>query len=59
MIVAGEDVVVPHTVHFRGRDGIEVKARTTWLLRLRDAKVERVCMYQDQQEALDAAGLRD
>lgn len=41
------------------RDGIEVKARTTWLFSLRDAKVERVCMYQDQQEALDAAGPRE
>src|SRR3989442_9146163 len=30
-IEAGEHVVTPFTSHFRGRDGIEVEARATWL----------------------------
>jgi ketosteroid isomerase-like protein len=58
-IVAGEQVVVPHTMHFRGRDGIEVRARTTWLFALRDGKIERLCLYQDKQHALEAAGPRE
>jgi ketosteroid isomerase-like protein len=58
-IPVGDHVVVPHTTHARGRDGIEVKARTTWLFTIRDGKIERVCLYQERQEALEAAGLED
>ncbi len=59
LIPAGEHVVAPHTSHLRGRDGIEVQARTTWLFTLRHGKIERLCLYQDKQEALEAAGLRE
>ena len=55
----GDHVVVPHTTHVRGRDGIEAKARTTWLFTIRNGKIERICLYQERQEALEAAGLSE
>ena len=58
-IVSGDEVVVPHTIRYRGRDGIEVQSRTTWVFTVRDRLVQRVCMYQMKQEALEAAGLRE
>ena len=58
-IEAGEHVVVPWTFHARGRDGIEVQARTTWSFTIRDGAVERICLYQEQQEALEVAGLSE
>jgi ketosteroid isomerase-like protein len=58
-IERGEHVVVPWTLHALGRDGIEVQARVTWTCTIRDGALARVCMYQERQEALEAAGLRD
>jgi ketosteroid isomerase-like protein len=59
LIPMGDHVVVPHTTHVRGRDGIEARARTTWLFTIRSGKIERICLYQGRQEALEAAGLRE
>jgi len=56
-IEVGEHVVVPWTMHFVGRDGIEVQARNTWTVTIRDGKIVRSCLYQDKQEALKAVGL--
>jgi ketosteroid isomerase-like protein len=58
-VEAGEHVVVPWTLHGRGREGIEVVTRVTWVWTIRDHAIERVCMYQERQEALEAAGLRE
>jgi ketosteroid isomerase-like protein len=58
-IEAGDDVVVPWTAHLVGRDGIEVQARTAWIWTLRAGMIVRVCLYQDKQEALNAAGLSE
>jgi ketosteroid isomerase-like protein len=58
-IEVGEHVVVPWTMHFVGRDGIEVQARNTWTFTIRDGMVVRTCLYQDKQEALEAVGLED
>jgi ketosteroid isomerase-like protein len=58
-IDAGEHVVVPVTLHARGREGIEVKARPTGVWTIRDGVVVRVCLYQDLEDALEAAGLRE
>ncbi len=55
----GDYVVVPHTTHVRGRDGIAAQARTTWLFTIRNGKIERLCLYQELQEALAAARLRE
>ena len=56
MIPIGDHLVLPHTTHIRGRDGIEAQARTTWLFTFHGDKVERVCLYQDKEEAVEAAG---
>ena len=58
-IEVGEHVVVPTTEHFVGRDGIEVQARNTWTVTIRDGKIVRSCLYQDKQEALKAVGLQE
>ena len=58
-IEAGADVVVPWTLHVTGRDGIEVQARVTWIWTIRDGAVERLCMYQERQDALEAVGLSE
>jgi ketosteroid isomerase-like protein len=58
-IPVGDHVVVPHTTHVRGREGIEAQARTTWLFTFRNGKIERVCLYQTKTEALEAAGLSE
>jgi len=56
-IEAGEHVVVPWTMHLTGRDGIEVRARVTWVWTFRDGAVERLSMYQELEDALQAVGL--
>jgi ketosteroid isomerase-like protein len=58
-IEAGEHVVVPWTLHAVGRDGIEVQTRVTWTWTIRNGAIERVCMYQERKEALEAAGLSE
>ena len=59
LIEVGEHVVVPLTMHGAGRDGIELKARFTMVWTIRDGKVVRVCLYQERDEALKAAGLSE
>jgi len=56
-IDAGEHVVMPFMNRLRGRDGIEVQARGTWLCTIRDGLIVRICLYQEVQEAVEAAGL--
>jgi len=51
-----EHVIVPLTAHMVGRDGIEVEARTTWTWKVRNGAVERVCLYQTREEALEGVG---
>ena len=58
-IEAGDLVVVPWTVHARGREGIEVTARPTIVWTIRDGAIERVTMYQEREDALDDLGLSE
>jgi ketosteroid isomerase-like protein len=58
-IEAGDHVVVPWTVHVEGRDGIEVRSRVAWVFTFRGGRVQRACMYQDRQGALEAVGLSE
>jgi ketosteroid isomerase-like protein len=58
-IEAGERVVVPWTMRGRGRDGIEVDASPTFVWTIRDGAVRRLSMYQERDEALEAAGLSE
>ena len=58
-IETGESVVVPNVSHQRGRDGIEVTARSTFVFTLRDRKVTRVRLYQETGDALKSVGLEE
>jgi len=57
LIAAGEHVVVAWTMHARGRDGVEVPSRVTWVWTVRDRAILRATMYQERQDALEATGL--
>jgi ketosteroid isomerase-like protein len=58
-IDAGESVVVPNVARQRGRDGIEVSARSTLVFTVRNRKIIRLCLYQETEEALKAVGLSE
>ena len=58
-IEAGDLVVVPSTQHLKGRGGIEVVASATFVWTIRNGAIERVTMYQERQDALEAAGLSE
>ena len=55
----GSEVVVPNTTHFRGREGIEVIARSAFVYTVEDGQITRLRMFQERAEALEAVGLRD
>jgi ketosteroid isomerase-like protein len=52
-------LITENVAHMRGRDGIEVQARSAWLITIRDDKQTSLTLYQTKQEALEAAGLRE
>jgi ketosteroid isomerase-like protein len=51
-------LIAENVAHLRGRDGIEVQARSAWLITIRDGEQTSLTLYQTRQEALEAAGLR-
>jgi ketosteroid isomerase-like protein len=55
----GREVVVPNTAHIRGRQGIEVVARSTFVYTVENGQITRNRMFQERAEALEAAGLRE
>jgi ketosteroid isomerase-like protein len=52
-------LVVENIAYLRGRDGIEVQARSAWLITLQDGQTTSFTLYQTKQEAFEAAGLRE
>jgi ketosteroid isomerase-like protein len=58
-IDAGDSVVVPNVVYQRGRNGIEVSARSTIVYTFCNHKVIRICLYQETEQALKAVGLAE
>ena len=58
-IEAGDLVVVPLTQHLKGRGGIEAVVRGAWVWTIRNGAIERVTMYQERQDALEAVGLSE
>lgn len=58
-IEVGEHVVVPWAFHAVGHDGVELDARGTWTWTIRDGAIERICMHQEREEALEAVRLRE
>lgn len=59
LIDAGDDVLVPHVIHLRGRDGIEVRVRATYVYTFRDGLCVRWSIYQEHEDALEALGLSE
>jgi len=55
----GSEIVVPNTAHLRGRDGIEVAARSTFVYTVANRHVTRQRLFQKRAEALQAVGLRE
>ena len=52
-------LVAENITYLRGRDGIEVQARSTWLITIRGGEQTSLTLYQTKQEALEAAGLKE
>jgi ketosteroid isomerase-like protein len=52
-----DSVIVSNVARQRGRDGIEVTARSALVFTVRDARILRICLYQELDEALRAVGL--
>ena len=52
-------LITENVAHMRGRDGIEVQARSAWLITIQDGEQTSLTLYQTRQEALEAAGLRE
>ena len=55
----GSEIVVPNTAHVRGRQGIEVLARSTFVFTVEKGQIIRLRLFQEQAEALEAVGLRE
>lgn len=53
----GSEVLVPNTARIRGRQGIEVTARSTFVWTVETGQITRLRMFQKQAEALEAVGL--
>jgi ketosteroid isomerase-like protein len=56
---AGSEVVVSNTAHMRGREGIEVSAKSTFVFTVENGKITRQRLFQERAEALEAAGLSE
>jgi ketosteroid isomerase-like protein len=52
-------LITENVAYLRGRDGIDVQARSTFLATIRDGEQTSLTLYQTKQEALEAAGLRE
>jgi ketosteroid isomerase-like protein len=55
----GSEVVVPNTAHMRGRQGIEVVARSTLVFTVDNGQITRLRLFQERAEALEAVGLSE
>src|SRR5690348_5755676 len=58
-IEAGDLVVMPWTMHGRGRNGVELAARFTMAFAIRSGAIERITLYQERQDALEDLGLSE
>ncbi len=59
LIDAGDDIVVPHVFRLRGRDGIEVKVRASYVFTIRDGRCACWRIYQAHDDAMADLGLTD
>jgi ketosteroid isomerase-like protein len=58
-IQAGSEVVVPNTAHMRGREGIEVIARTALVFTVENGQITCLRLFDERDEALEAVGLAE
>jgi ketosteroid isomerase-like protein len=56
---AGDSIVIPNTSRSRGRDGIEVFARSTFVFTFSSGQLTRIHLYQEHEDALKAVGLAE
>jgi ketosteroid isomerase-like protein len=56
---AGSEVVVLNTAHMRGRDGIEVSARTALVYTVENGQITCLRLFDEEDEALEAVGLSE
>jgi ketosteroid isomerase-like protein len=56
---AGSEVVFSNTAHMRGREGIEVGARSTQVFTVENGQITRLRLFQERAEALEAVGLSE
>jgi ketosteroid isomerase-like protein len=59
LIDAGSEVVFANTAHIRGREGIEVSARSTQVFTVENGRITRLRLFQERAEADEAAGLSE
>jgi ketosteroid isomerase-like protein len=60
MVEVEDGVLVAENItYMRGRDGVEVQARSAWLITIRDGQQTSLTLYQTKEEALEAVGLSD
>lgn len=57
-VVAGQHVAVPNTARMRGRNGVEVVARSTLVFTFLGVKVVALRLYQREADAFAAIGAR-
>jgi ketosteroid isomerase-like protein len=57
--VEDDRVIVENVAYLRGRDGIEVEARSAWLVTFQDGDQISLKLYQTMGDALEAAGLSE
>jgi ketosteroid isomerase-like protein len=55
----GSEVVASNTAHVRGREGIEVVARSTFVWTVENGQITRFRMFQERADALHALGLSE
>jgi ketosteroid isomerase-like protein len=56
---AGSEVVLWNTAHMRGREGIEVSARTALVFTVENGQITCLRLFDELDEALEAVGLSE
>jgi ketosteroid isomerase-like protein len=54
LVQTGDHVVAEQTLHARGREGIDVPSRVTWVWTFDGDRISRAAMYQERDEAMEA-----
>jgi ketosteroid isomerase-like protein len=57
--VENELLIVDNMAYMRGRDAVEVQARSAWLVNVKGGKQTWLTLYQTKQDALEAVGLSE